>query len=48
MRVDEQTSALEELYRRRYSTFRDVLAGIVGSHEVARELVQEAFARAIR
>lgn len=48
MQVDERTAALEELYRRRYSTFRDVLAGIVGDHETAREIVQEAFARALR
>ena len=48
MQVDEQTAALEELYRSRYATFRDVLAGIVGSHDLAREVVQEAFARAPR
>lgn len=48
MQVDEQTAALEELYRDRYTTFRDVLAGIVGSHDLAREVVQEAFARALR
>ena len=48
MQVDEQTAALEELYRARYTTFRDVLAGIVGNHDLAREVVQEAFARALR
>jgi RNA polymerase sigma-70 factor, ECF subfamily len=48
VQVDEQTAALEELYRLRYATFRDVLAGVVGSHELAREVVQEAFARALR
>jgi RNA polymerase sigma-70 factor (ECF subfamily) len=48
VQVDEQTAALEELYRARYTTFRDVLAGIVGSHDLAREVVQEAFARALR
>jgi RNA polymerase sigma-70 factor (ECF subfamily) len=43
------TSAeLELLYRERYARFRDVLAGVVGSHETAREVVQEAFARALR
>jgi RNA polymerase sigma-70 factor, ECF subfamily len=43
------TSAeLESLYRERYARFRDVLAGVVGSHETAREVVQEAFARALR
>jgi RNA polymerase sigma-70 factor (ECF subfamily) len=46
--VDRNTDALEQLYRDRYRTFRDVLAGIVGSHDLAREVVQEAFARALR
>jgi RNA polymerase sigma-70 factor (ECF subfamily) len=45
--VDGTTEALEQLYRDRYRTFRDVLAGIVGSHDLAREVVQEAFARAL-
>ena len=48
MQVDEKTDALEQLYRERYRTFRDVLAGIVGSHDLARDVVQEAFARAVR
>jgi RNA polymerase sigma-70 factor (ECF subfamily) len=48
MQVDGDTDALERLYRDRYRTFRDVLAGVVGSHDVAREVVQEAFARALR
>lgn len=48
MQVDETTEALEQLYRDRYRTFRDVLAGVVGSHDLAREVVQEAFARALR
>jgi RNA polymerase sigma-70 factor (ECF subfamily) len=48
VQVDERTSALEQLYRDRYTTFRDVLAGVVGSHDLAREVVQEAFARALR
>ncbi|MFL5961356.1 MAG: RNA polymerase sigma factor [Gaiellaceae bacterium] len=42
------TAALEELYRARYGVFRDGLAGVVSSREVAREVVQEAFARALR
>jgi hypothetical protein len=46
--VDRNTDALEQLYRDRYRTFRDVLAGVVGSHDLAREVVQEAFARALR
>lgn len=39
---------LEQLYRDRYSTFRDILSGVVGSHDLAREVVQEAFTRALR
>jgi RNA polymerase sigma factor (sigma-70 family) len=46
--VDRNTDALEQLYRDKYRTFRDVLAGMVGSHDLAREVVQEAFARALR
>jgi RNA polymerase sigma factor (sigma-70 family) len=42
------TSAIEELYRARYAVFRDGLAGVVSSREIAREVVQEAFARALR
>jgi RNA polymerase sigma factor (sigma-70 family) len=48
MQVDRDTDALEQLYRDRYRTFRDVLSGVVGSHDLAREVVQEAFARALR
>ena len=46
--MDRNTDALEQLYRDKYRTFRDVLAGVVGSHDLAREVVQEAFARALR
>lgn len=42
------TAAIEELYRARYAVYRDVLAGVVSSREVAKEVVQEAFARALR
>jgi RNA polymerase sigma-70 factor (ECF subfamily) len=41
-------AALEELYRARFGIFRDGLAGVVSSREVARDVVQEAFARALR
>ena len=41
-------SDLEQLYRDRYRSFRDILSGVVGSHDLAREVVQEAFARALR
>jgi RNA polymerase sigma-70 factor, ECF subfamily len=46
--MDELSVALEDLYRRRYAVFRDVLAGVTGDYENAREVVQEAFARALR
>jgi RNA polymerase sigma-70 factor, ECF subfamily len=46
--VDAKTEALEQLYRERYIAFRNGLAPIVGSYEEARDVVQEAFARALR
>jgi RNA polymerase sigma-70 factor, ECF subfamily len=39
---------LEELYRSRYLAFRNGMAAITGSYESARDVVQEAFARALR
>ena len=42
------TEALERLYRERYVAFRNGLAPVVGSYEEARDVVQEAFARALR
>ena len=39
---------IEELYRRRYRRFRDTVATITGSPDSARDVVQEAFARALR
>jgi RNA polymerase sigma factor (sigma-70 family) len=48
VQVDHDSDELEQLYRERYRTFRDILAGVVGSHDLAREVVQEAFARALR
>jgi len=41
-------SLIEQLYRDRYDGFRDALAPIVRSREVARDVVQEAFACALR
>jgi RNA polymerase sigma-70 factor, ECF subfamily len=41
-------SLIEQLYRDRYVGFRNALAPIVGSTDVARDVVQEAFARALR
>jgi RNA polymerase sigma-70 factor (ECF subfamily) len=46
--VDERALAIEGLYRRRYLAFRNGLAPVVGSREAARDVVQEAFARALR
>jgi RNA polymerase sigma factor (sigma-70 family) len=48
MTVNDRTLAIEALYRERYSTFRDVLTGVTGNYESSREVVQEAFARALR
>jgi RNA polymerase sigma-70 factor, ECF subfamily len=39
---------IEELYDRRYLGFRNALAGITGSYESAKDVVQEAFAQALR
>jgi len=46
--VKENAEALEQLYRDQYRNYRDIMAGVVGSHDLAREVVQEAFARALR
>jgi RNA polymerase sigma factor (sigma-70 family) len=42
------TSAIEELYRRRSSAFRGGVATLTGSYDSARDVVQEAFAQALR
>jgi RNA polymerase sigma-70 factor (ECF subfamily) len=39
---------LEELYRRRHGAFQVMLASVTGSREAAQDVVQEAFARALR
>jgi RNA polymerase sigma factor (sigma-70 family) len=39
---------IEQLYRERYIGFRNALAPLVGSREAAHDVVQEAFARALR
>jgi RNA polymerase sigma factor (sigma-70 family) len=39
---------IEQLYRERYVGFRNALAPVVGSRDAARDVVQEAFARALR
>jgi RNA polymerase sigma-70 factor (ECF subfamily) len=45
--MDRQTKAIEDVYSRRYQGFRGALAGIVGSYELAHDVVQESFARAL-
>jgi RNA polymerase sigma-70 factor, ECF subfamily len=45
--MDERGEAIELLYRQRYVHFRDGVATITGSYETARDVVQEAFARAL-
>jgi RNA polymerase sigma-70 factor (ECF subfamily) len=46
--MDERAEAIERLYRQRYGRFRDGIATITGSYDSARDVVQEAFARALR
>ena len=46
--MDARARALEDLYRRRYIAFRNMLATVTGSHESARDAVQDAFATALR
>jgi RNA polymerase sigma factor (sigma-70 family) len=45
--VDKRAQAIEQLYRQRYARFRDGVATITGSNDSARDVVQEAFARAL-
>ncbi|MGD0166544.1 MAG: RNA polymerase sigma factor [Gaiellaceae bacterium] len=45
--MDRQTRAIEDVYNRRYQGFRGGIAGIVGSYELAHDVVQESFARAL-
>ena len=46
--VDSLARDIEALYRARYAVFRNGMAGFTGSYEAARDVVQEAFARALR
>lgn len=46
--MDEMASAIEDLYRERYTRFRNGVAPVAGSYEAARDAVQEGFARALR
>lgn len=47
-RLSRVMEPLEALYRDRYVGFRNALAPIVGSRELAHDVVQEAFAVALR
>jgi RNA polymerase sigma-70 factor (ECF subfamily) len=46
--VDDAAQAIERVYRERYLGFRNALATVTGSYDSARDVVQEAFARALR
>jgi RNA polymerase sigma-70 factor (ECF subfamily) len=46
--VDTRTEAIEALYRERFAGYCEALAAVTGSREIARDAVQEAFARALR
>jgi RNA polymerase sigma-70 factor (ECF subfamily) len=48
MDVKKLDSDLEDLYRRRHAAFQMMLASVTGSIETARDVVQEAFAQALR
>lgn len=46
--MGELDTDLEDLYRRRQGAFQVMLASVTGSVESARDVVQEAFAQALR
>ncbi|HEV8463294.1 MAG TPA: RNA polymerase sigma factor [Gaiellaceae bacterium] len=46
--MDESAAAIEELYRARYTRFRNGVAPVAGSYDSAHDAVQEGFARALR
>jgi RNA polymerase sigma-70 factor (ECF subfamily) len=46
--MDSLAREIEALYRARYTAFRNGMAGFTGDHDSARDVVQEAFARALR
>lgn len=48
MSVGGLESDLEDLYRRRHDAFQAMLASVTGSVESASDVVQEAFAQALR
>jgi RNA polymerase sigma-70 factor (ECF subfamily) len=46
--MDARERAIEDLYRRSYVRFRNTLATVTGSYDSARDVVQEAFLRALK
>lgn len=48
MSMSRLDADLEDLYRRRHGAFQVMLASVTGSVESARDVVQEAFAQALR
>ena len=48
MNMGDLESDLEDLYRRRHGAYQVMLASVTGSAESARDVVQEAFAQALR
>jgi RNA polymerase sigma-70 factor, ECF subfamily len=46
--MDPLAREIEALYRARYRAFRNGMVGFTGDYESARDVVQEAFARALR
>jgi RNA polymerase sigma-70 factor (ECF subfamily) len=46
--MDPRVEEIEQLYRTRYVAFRNGMAALTGSYDAARDVVQEAFAQALR
>ena len=46
--MDDRELAIERLYRERYLNFRNTMATVTGNKELAKDAVQEGFARALR
>ena len=46
--MDRRAREIEGVYRTRYLAFRNALSTVTGDREVARDVVQEAFAEALR
>jgi RNA polymerase sigma-70 factor (ECF subfamily) len=46
--MDRKATEIERVYRARYLAFRNALATVTGSQDAARDVVQDAFAEALR